>query len=122
MYTIMQTLTAGAFSVAGRKTRADSDKLLLHELIRDNFKVVNTRLEHISDDVAENTKKTEDGFKKFNGRISRIEDQVFPQVPIKISELPKPWRDPVIIKWALIIIALLVAGWFGIDVSGVLEK
>lgn len=118
MYTIMQTLTAGAFGVAGRRPKNAEDRLF--ELLTDNFQVVNNRLETLSKDLSYNTKKTDKGFERTNARLDKVEAKIFPET--KVSDLPKPWRDPVIIKWALIIIALLVAGWFGIDVSGVLEK
>lgn len=45
-----------------------------------------------------NTRKTEEGFKSLNGRVGKLEDEVFPVIARTAKDLPAWYRDPQVLK------------------------
>lgn len=113
-------LTWDEFSVAGRKTANDR----LYDLFEDNFHSLSKNLERVQKELRSNTKKTDEGFEKINGRLQRVEKKVFPDEPTKVSDLQPWYRDSKIIKlltYLSLAFLLLVGAAVGADVTGVLK-
>lgn len=103
-----------------RKTANDR----LYDLFEDNFKFINKSLAQVREELQDNTKKTDKGFEKINGRLQRVEKKVFPEEPTKISELQPWYRDSKIIKlltYLSLAFLLLVGAAVGADLTGILK-
>lgn len=75
----------------------------------------------VSEKALDEATKAHNQARRTNGRVDKLEQEVFNRTPVKVSELPDLWKDPTVIRWVLIIIAILAAGWYSIDISGVLK-
>jgi hypothetical protein len=61
---------------------------------------------------------------KVNGRLTKVEEKVFPSVPQTVQQLPSIWRNPELLKLAVGIVgfltlcAVIYAGLKGIKLPG----
>lgn len=79
--------------------------------IADGFTDLKGDIKDLSNETKQNTRHLE----KINGRLSRvedkqkvIEDEVFPDKPETVQQLPSLWRDPQVIKLAIILATAIV--------------
>lgn len=95
----------------------------LFKLLEDSLHQIG-RVETKLDD---NTKKQASGFRKIDNRIGKVEGRVavveskVVDGKVKASDLPTWWKDATLWRWVIILLSIIAAGWFGLDVSGVLK-
>lgn len=85
----------------------------LFELLQDNFR-------QIKEDLANNTKKQEAGFRHIKHRLTKLEKEVFPDIPKNTQSLDPWYRDPKILRiltFLALALLLLVAMAAKIDIS-----
>lgn len=80
----------------------------------------------IEDKLDDNTRRQTAGFRKVDnrigkveGRVAVVESKVSPD-KVKASDVPAWWKDSVLWRWVVILLSIIAAGWFGLDISGVL--
>ncbi len=88
--------------------------------ISDGFDDIKGDIKEVRDELRSNTNET----RKINGRLSKVEDKVFPGKPATPDKLPPFYKDPALIKLltliatAIVVLLLLVASFRGVKIPG----
>ncbi len=78
-----------------------------------------TRIESGVDDVKQHLATLNGQTARNSTDIKRIKEILKLDVPKNVNQLPKPWQDPTLIKIFLILLIVIAAGVFGVNISGV---